>query len=165
MKKLFLLLLSFSLLAACSQNTDKKEFELKAQPAVTHKPEQSTTSMKVTKPVELLPEISAKYSGIKVAAVNKNDNSRVEVVVPFNTKTNIGQTVLAIMVNSYFTNFTISSGGVTNVSMEEKNPGAKVIIYDKDAHVFDSWLFQNHPDMHSFEHPVWQILMISGVKK
>ncbi len=69
------------------------------------------------------------------------------------------------MVNSYFTNFTISSGGVTNVSMEEKNPGAKVIIYDKDAHVFDSWLFQNHPDMHSFEHPVWQILMISGVKK
>ena len=56
MKKLFLLLLSFSLLAACSQNTDKKEFELKAQPAVTHKPEQSTTSMKVTKPVELLPD-------------------------------------------------------------------------------------------------------------
>lgn len=170
MKNILLILAVFLFVAACSQNTSKKEFE--AQPASSMPAQQSfthdepTSNMKVTKPVELLPEISKIYSGIKVAAVNKNDNKiKVEVEVPFNTKTQIGNTGLSILVNSYFTNFTISSGGVTNVSMEEKNPGAKVVIFDNDTQVFDSWLFQNHPDMHSFEHPVWQILMISGVKK
>lgn len=169
MKKFLLVLTVFSLIAACSQNTNKKEFEaqpaaqMPAQPTFNH--EQSSSNMKVTKPVELLPEISQIYSGIKVAAVNKNDNSTIEVIVPFSTKTPIGNTGLSILVNSYFTNFTISSGGVTNVSMEEKNPGAKVVLFDNDTQVFDSWLFQNHPDMHSFEHPVWRILMISGVKK
>lgn len=170
MKNILLIIAVFSFVAACSQNTNKKEFEhqpsaqIPSQPSFQHD-EPASSNMKVTKPVELLPEISQIYSGIKVAAVNKNDNSKVEVIAPFNTKTQIGDTGLAILVNSYFTNFTISSGGVTNVSMEEKNPGAKVVIFDNDTQVFDSWLFQNHPGMHSFEHPVWQVIMINGVKK
>ena len=169
MKNIIFVLFIALAFAACSQNTNRQEsFEKSANsnpvPA-NHPLPEASSNMKVTKPVELLPEISQIYSGIKVAAVNKNDNSTIEVIVPFSTKTPIGDTGLSILVNSYFTNFTISSGGVTNVSMEEKNPGAKVVLFDNDTQVFDSWLFQNHPDMHSFEHPVWRILMLHGVKK
>lgn len=169
MKNIVLVLFIALAFAACSQNTNRQEsFEKSANNAPV--PEgralpEASSNMKVTKPVELLPDISAKYSGIRVAALNKNDSSVIEVDAPFNVKTLIGNTGLSIMTTSYFTNFTISSGGVTNVSMEEKNPGAKVILYDNDTEVFDSWLFQNHPDMHSFEHPVWRIIMLHGVKK
>ena len=167
MKGLIALLSITILVTACSQNTNKQEF-VKAEnaaPAQAVTPKQSAAGMKLTKPTELLPEITEKYSGIRVAALNKDDSSVIEVDAPFNVKTPIGDTGLSIMTTSYFTNFTISSGGVTNVSMEEKNPGAKVILFDNDTVVFDSWLFQNHPDMHSFEHPVWRILMLHGVKK
>ncbi len=169
MKNIIFVLFIALAFAACSQNTNRQEsFEKSANsnpvPA-NHPLPEASSNMKVTKPVELLPAISEKYSGIRVAALNKDDSSVIEVDAPFNVKTPIGDTGLSIMTTSYFTNFTISSGGVTNVSMEEKNPGAKVILFDNDTVVFDSWLFQNHPDMHSFEHPVWRILMLHGVKK
>ena len=133
MKGLIALLSITILVTACSQNTNKQEFA-KAEnaapvPAVT--PKQSAAGMKLTKPTELLPEITEKYSGIKIEAVNKNDNSKMEITV----------------------------------SMEENNPAAKVIITDNGSQVFDGWLFQEYPDMHPFEHPVWKVVLAGAVKK
>ncbi len=121
--------------------------------------------MKLTKPTELLPEITEKYSGIKIEAVNKNDGSKIEITAPFGQKIPIGSTGLEITTSSYFTSFTMVDGGVKNVSMEESNPAAKVIITDNGSQLFDGWLFQEYPDMHPFEHPVWKVVLAGAVKK
>ncbi len=166
MKGITLALSLLLLTSACSQNTNKKDFEVsnnKNQISIT--PEQASAGMKVTQPVELLPEISNVYSGIRIEAVNKNNNKKIEVIVPFNETVAISDTGLSIVTKSYYTDFTINAGGVKNVSMVEKNPGAKVTITEKGKEVFDGWLFQNFPDMHPFEHPEWKILMINGIKK
>ncbi len=166
MKGIILVLSMLLLVSACSQNTNRKDFELSNNNnQISISPDQASAGMKVTQPIELLPEISKVYSGIKIAAVSKKNNKRVEIVVPFNEVVTIGETGLSIATKSYYTDFTINAGGVKNVSMEEKNPGAKVTITEKDKQIFDGWLFQNFPDMHPFEHPEWKIIMVSGVKK
>ena len=79
MKGLIALLSITILVTACSQNTNKQEF-VKAEnaaPAQAVTPKQSAAGMKLTKPTELLPEITEKYSGIKIEAVNKNDGSKI----------------------------------------------------------------------------------------
>ena len=167
MKGLIALLSITILVTACSQNTNKQEFVRaeNAAPAPAVTPKQSAAGMKLTKPTELLPEITEKYSGIKIEAVNKSDGSKMEIIAPFCQKTVIGNTGLEIIISSYFTSFTMVDGGVKNVSMEENNPAAKVIITDNGSQVFDGWLFQEYPDMHPFEHPVWKVILAGAVKK
>lgn len=167
MKGLIALLSITLFITACSQNTNKQEF-VKAEnaaPAQAVTPKQSAAGMKLTKPTELLPEITAKYSAVKIEAVNKNDGSKIKINAPFGQKTAIGDTGLEIVISSYFTNFTMVDGGVKNVSMEEENPAAKVVILEQGNQVFDAWLFQKFPTMHPFEHPVWQVVLTGAVKK
>lgn len=167
MKKLIALLSITIFIVACSQNTNRQEYSktenTSSAPSIT--PKQSAAGMKLTKPTELLPEISAKYSGIKILAINKNNGAKIEVSAPFGQKTVIGNTGLEITAASYFTSFTMVDGGVKNVSMEENNPAAKVIITDNGTQVFDGWLFQEYPDMHPFEHSIWKIVLDGAVKK
>ena len=170
MKGLIALLSITILITACSQNTNRQEFSQtsnnnNAAPVQSMAAKQSSAGMKLTKPTELLPEITAKYSGIKIVALNKNDGSKIEVDAPFGQKTAIGNTGLEIETSSYFTSFTMIDGGVQNVSMEENNPAAKVVILDNGTKVFDGWLFQQYPDMHPFEHAVYKVVLTGAVKK
>lgn len=166
MKGLIFVISAVFLFSACSQNTNRQDFEISTNTAqVSITPEQASAGMKVTEPVELLPEIEKIYSGIQIEAVNKKNNNKINVFVPFNETVKIGDTGLSIYTKSYFTDFTINAGGVKNVSMVEKNPGAKVTITNNGKEVFDGWLFQNFPEMHPFEHPEWKIIMLNGVKK
>ncbi len=163
MLMIFTILIIFT---ACSQNTNRQEFsQNNSAPALSVTPKQASANMKLTKPTELLPEIVEKYSGIKILAINKNDGSKIEIVAPFGQKTAIDGTSLEIITASYFTNFTMVDGGVKNVSMEENNPSAKVIIIDNGRQVFDGWLFQEYPDMHPYENPVWRIVLAGAVRK
>ena len=64
MKSLIALLSITLLITACSQNTNKQEFAKaeNASPAPVMTPKQSAAGMKLTKPTELLPEITEIYS-------------------------------------------------------------------------------------------------------
>ncbi len=169
MKGIISLLPLIILMVACSQNTNRQEFN----PVAENKPaqtspitsKQASAGMKLTKPTELLPEIASKYSGIKITVINKEDNSESEINAPFGEKISIVNTGLSIEVSSYFTSFTMVNGGVQNVSMDENNPAAKVTISDNEEIVFDGWLFQQYPDMHPFEHPTWRIILTGAVIK
>ena len=63
MKGLIALLSITILITACSQNTNRQEFAKaeNASPAPAVTPKQSAAGMKLTKPTELLPEITEKY--------------------------------------------------------------------------------------------------------
>lgn len=167
MKKLIALISIAMLYTACSQNTNRQEFtkteNSSSVAAIT--PKQSAAGMKLTKPTELLPEITEKYSGIKIMVSNKKDGSKMEVSIPFSRKTPIGNSGLEITASSYFTSFTMVDGGVRNMSMDENNPAAKVMVADNGSQIFDGWLFQEYPDMHPFEHPTWKIVLIGAVRK
>lgn len=163
MKKLLLMLvvLNIVLLTACSQNASKQN--VKSGDNVEASAENN--GMKLIKPAEMLPDIEAVYSGIKVVITNKKDNRKISTDVPFNKKTALGDSGLELEVSSYFTNFVMTNGMVVNRNMDEENPAAKVVIYKNGIPVFDGWLFQLYPDMHSFEDPDWSILMNGSIKK
>lgn len=168
MKELIALVSILIFTTACSQNTNRQEFtktENGPSPVSAITPKQSAAGMKLTKPTELLPEITEKYSGIKIMVINKNDGTKTEISVPFGKKTSIGNSGLEITVSSYFTSFTMVDGGVRNISMEENNPAAKVMIADNGSQIFDGWLFQEYPDMHPFEHPALRVVLSDAVKK
>lgn len=162
MKKIILMLLVLNvvLLTACSQNANRQSAKTDSADASSE-----NTGMKLVKPAEMLPEIESIYSGIKVVITNKKDNKKIATDVPFNKKTALGDSGLELEVSSYFTNFVMMNGMVVNRDMEEKNPAAKVVIYKNGIPVFDGWLFQLYPDMHSFEDSDWSILMNGSVKK
>lgn len=122
---------------------------------------------KLAKPNQLLPEISERYSGVKIMLVNrKNESNKLSQVVPFNKRTSIEGSDIEVAVLSFFTQFTLADNGmVKNISMKENNPAAKVSIFKAGNQVFDGWLFQHYPEMHNYDDDTWQILLVGGVAK
>lgn len=163
MKKILLMLMAVNIVffTACSQNASRQSNAADSSADTSSE----NSGMKLVKPAEMLPSIEAAYSGIKVIITNKKDNRKIATDVPFNKKTALGDSGLELEVSSYFTNFVMTNGMVVNRDMDEKNPAAKVVIYKKGIPVFDGWLFQLYPDMHSFEDADWSILMNGSIKK
>ncbi len=169
MKTFLIAALSSLVLFACSQNAGKKEGTVVQAPAAEQKADggqpAKTSSMMPMDPDKLIPEVAAKYSGVTVSVIKKADNSSSEIVVPFSQKVAIEGTPLSVEVFSLFPEFKMVEGGVTNTSMEETNPGAKVKIYKDGKEVFNGWLFQSFPGMHGFDDPEFDVIMVNSVLK
>ena len=171
MKKFLVMIMASAVLVACSQNAGKKEGVVASgsaggeNTAGVNEPAGKTSSMMPADPDKVIPAVAEKYSGILVAVVNKTDNSKKEVAVPFGQRTAIEGTPIAIEVLSLFPNFTMANGGYVNVSMDEENPGSKVKIYKDGNEVFTGWLFQNFPGQHGMDDPQFDVFMINSVLK
>lgn len=171
MKKLIAGIFVCAALFGCSQNS-KKEGTPMATPVAKEKAvagdnstsaPMSTQTLKAAKADELLPEVASAYKGIVISVTDIKKGSSMEMEVPFGQEIKIKDTPLSVTVQSFFPDFTMVNGGVANKSMNENNPGAKVVIKKDGNMMFDGWLFQKFPGTHGLEDADYNMIMVKSV--
>ena len=86
------------------------------------------------------------------------------IVLPVGEKTAVPGTPFEIEVLYFLPNFTMGGSVITSKDNEQKNPAAKVKIYQKGAAIWTGWLFQKFPKVHPFTHVDYRIFLVKGLK-
>ncbi len=87
------------------------------------------------------------------------------VVLPIGRKTKIQGTPFKIEVVYFLPNFTMGGSLITSKDNEQKNPAAKVRVYQDGTLIWTGWLFQRYPQVHPFTHVDYHIFLVKGLKK
>jgi len=177
MKKVAVLFLCVLLLfvAACSQNSGKRKTNA-VSPVVPTQDRQNNAvntgkSEQKGMPVEfninkegLDASILELYNGINIKITNRKTQVAQEKFIPFMTPVKLEGTPLTITVTNFLPDFVMTEGGYTTRSYEPNNPGAKVKITGGTPE-FEGWLFVNFPDIHPYDNPDYNVVMINADKK
>jgi hypothetical protein len=89
---------------------------------------------------------------------------QMSVVLPIGRKTEIKGTPFEIEVLYFLPNFTMGGSLITSKDNEQKNPAAKVKVYEKGTMIWSGWLFQKFPKVHPFTHVDYRIFLVKGLK-
>jgi hypothetical protein len=117
----------------------------------------SPQEKKESAPVSVPPDVQSKWKSVVIEVGNKQTGEQKDYVVDISKGLIIPGTKIRISVLTFLPDFSMSSKGITSLSNEPKNPAAKVVIYEDDNKIFEGWLFQKLPMIHSFEHEVYAI--------
>ncbi len=156
MKKLLLVIMALVVVSACSQNAKREGGTVAKVPANTAPATSDTAHVGTLAAVDssqVMPDIAKIYKGIVIDVTSVADGKITSIEAPFAEKVALASSPYTIEVLSLFTDFTMVDGGVANKSLNEANPGAKVVVRNGDNVIFDGWLFQNFPTMHGFVDP------------
>ena len=87
------------------------------------------------------------------------------VILPIGKKTAVPGTPFEIEVLYFLPDFTMGGNVITTKDNAQKNPAAKVKIYQNGALIWTGWLFQKFPQVHPFIHVDYRIFLAKGLKK
>ncbi len=108
--------------------------------------------------------ITALYKGITIRLTDRKTKQSKDIVIPFSTPTKLEGTPLTVTVTQFYPDFMMSETGYGTRTNEPNNPGAKVKI-EGGTPEFDGWLFVNFPDIHPYDNPDYNVVLINAVKK
>lgn len=169
MKTFLIGLIACAALFGCSQNAKKDGSPISSGASAAQDSaagaSASKQNLRIAEAGELLPEVEKAYKGVVLSVANTKAGTNTEVEVPFGMDFKVEGTPLSVTVQSFFPDFTMVNNQVANKSMNESNPGSKVIIKKDGEVVFDSWLFQKFPDVHGFDDPDFKVIMVKPVAK
>jgi Uncharacterized protein conserved in bacteria (DUF2155) len=115
--------------------------------------------------VEVPPEVSHMYTGVKIAWKDKSDGKEGVIEVPLGGGTPLPDPSLVVKADVFLPNFTMGGGAITSEGVEPQNPAARVKVFDKGKEIFAGWIFTRFPDVHPFNHPRFQLHLEGGVAK
>ncbi len=104
-------------------------------------------------------EIERSWRAIVIGVTDKNKGKTNEYVVDLKSDFLIPDAGLKIRVQRFLPEFSMSSGEITSLSNEPRNPAAQVVISKDDKVIFESWLFKLYPEIHAFQHPRYTIVL------
>lgn len=119
----------------------------------------------VTNSVEVPPEVSHMYTGVKIVWKDKSDGKEGVVEVPLGGGTPLPDPSLVVKADVFLPNFTMGGGAITSEGVEPQNPAARIKVFDKGKEIFAGWIFTRFPDVHPFSHPRFQLHLEGGVAK
>jgi hypothetical protein len=121
-------------------------------------------AMRTGRPVQMPPEIVAQWPRVKLRVGPKNAAGS-EVVVGVGEKKKLAGTPLEIEVLAFVPAFKMTGDAVITEGAEATNPAAKVIIREAGKPDWTGWLFANMPDVHRFEHDIYQVILLAGIRR
>lgn len=177
MKHLLVLFFCIALVfaAACSQNSGRKKSS-NAVPVMPPTQQEfvgnaADSALPAEQPVNTEPDkdsvdasVLALYKGVSIRLTDRKTGERRDTFIPFMTPTKLEGTPLTVIVTRFFPDFVRTENGYASRSNEPNNPGAKMRITG-GAHEFDGWLFTNFPNIHPYDNPDYNLVMIEAVKK
>jgi len=89
---------------------------------------------------------------------------QMSVTLPIGQKTAIEGTPFKIEVLYFLPNFTMGGSTITTKDNEQKNPAAKIKVYQDGKVIWTGWLFQKFPKVHPFTHVDYRIFLVKGLK-
>jgi hypothetical protein len=115
--------------------------------------------------LEVPPQVSQAFSGIKIAWKDKSNGKQGVIEVPLGSGTPLPDPSLVVRADVYLPAFTMGGGAITSDGVEEQNPAARITVFDKGKEIFAGWIFTRFPDVHPFTHPRFQLHLDGGVPK
>lgn len=184
-----MLILIFGILA-CSQNTSKETAEDTLKEDNTQTSQSANSGLDAQNPdphagldmsdssimgggsverkIVVPEEVEKTYKSLILEVIDNSSGATksIEREVLIGQRAEISGTNLDIEVEYYLPDFYMEQNGLmSSKSANEKNPAAKVKIYENNSLIFDGWLFKNFPGIHSFQHPVYDIRLKDSTKK
>jgi hypothetical protein len=115
--------------------------------------------------LEVPPEVSQAYNGIKIRWKDKSDGKEGVIEVPLGGGTPLPDPSLVVRADVFLPAFTMGGGAITSDGIEPQNPAARITVFDKGKEIFAGWIFTRFPDVHPFTHPRFQLHLEGGVAK
>ena len=115
--------------------------------------------------LEVPPEVSHAYTGIKIVWKDKADGKEGVIEVPLGGTAPLPDPSLVVRAEVFLPAFTMGGGAITSEGVEPQNPAARITVLNKGKEIFAGWIFTRFPDVHPFTHPRFQLLLEGGVAK
>ncbi|HEX9023463.1 MAG TPA: DUF2155 domain-containing protein [Geobacteraceae bacterium] len=104
-----------------------------------------------------------KWKAVRIAVVDKSAAKEAVYTIPLGGTITLPHSTMNITVESFLPSFVMEGSTMTSSGNEPKNPGAKVLIAENGAVVFNAWLFSRYPTTHAFMHPRYGFTLVNGV--
>jgi len=92
--------------------------------------------------VQVPEEVKNTWKKVALSIHTIKTKKQMSVVLPIGRKTEIKGTPFEIEVLYFLPNFTMGGSLITSKDNEQKNPAAKVKVYEKGKVIWSGWLFQ-----------------------
>jgi hypothetical protein len=110
--------------------------------------------------------VKGRWRAVKLQVETKGGGSPPQVItVGLGQDTAVPGSKLTLRVDEFLPALQVKDNEITSASNEPSNPAALVTIWEDGRQAFHGWLFSKFPDMQSFEHPTYRIVLIEGVPK
>ena len=108
-------------------------------------------------------EVEGQWEAVKIAIVDKEDNSREVHTVAIGSELVLNDSGLRLKVKTFLPAFIMDGSTMTSASNEPRNPAVQVEITDSGEQVFGGWLFSLYPGTHAFQHPRYTFTLVDFV--
>jgi hypothetical protein len=111
------------------------------------------------------PEVTAAFSGVRIAWTDSQSGREGVVDVPIGGSAKIPGSDLEIRADVFLPSFSMSSEEITSTGIGEENPAARIAVVEGGKEVFAGWIFKRFPDVHPFQHPRFSLRLEGGVPR
>ncbi len=114
----------------------------------------------------LIPEdVKASWKAVKVQVDFKEKKTTKEFTVPLNSEFPVPDSDLTLKTGAFLPHFAMTADQITSNSNNLENPACSIEILVKGNQVFKGWLFTKFPDVHPFQHDMYGVKLVEGIKK
>ncbi len=172
MKRLALILLALGGWAATTACRERGRPDPNVRMAISHEQavppaagQGSGAGAEVPTVLDVPPAVVQAFTGIKIGWKDKSDGKEGVIEVPLGGATPLPDPSLVVRGDAYLPAFTMGGGSITSDGIEEKNPAARITVFEKGKEIFAGWIFTRFPEVHPFVNPRFQLKLVGGVAK
>ncbi len=170
-KKIFVLVVAVSIMAAFGACKKKEEQPLPQTPAIpapgmpAANPHEGIAMPKGETQVVVPESVKGKWSGVKILIEDKATKKMQEATVKLGSEYKIPKSDLKIKVGDFLPDFRMDGLTITSASNQPNNPAVSVKVYEGDKEIFKGWLYSKFPTIHPFQNDKYGLILKEGVPK
>ena len=111
------------------------------------------------------PEVAQAWSGIRLGWKDKQGGKEGTVDVPLGEAAPLPDPSIVVRADAFLPAFTMGGGAITSDGVEDRNPAARITVFEKGKEIFAGWIFTRFPEVHPFTHPRFQLRLEGGVPR
>ncbi|MEN8263990.1 MAG: DUF2155 domain-containing protein [Nitrospirota bacterium] len=178
MKKVLLLVLAITVVFASWGCQKKEETPAAVQSSAPVGPIVDTQGagghggmdVKTEHQVVVPPDVKELWVAVKFSVQDKKENTKKDYTVNIGEEFTIEGSGLTIKAGPFLPDFKMSGQIITSASNNLGNPAVGVMISENGKKLFPpsgewGWLYKHFPEVHSFQHERFSLVLLDGVKK
>ncbi|MBN2653746.1 MAG: hypothetical protein JXR79_01340 [Nitrospirae bacterium] len=124
----------------------------------------SGTSVKSQKPVDVPDDVKKTWKKVVLIVEDRDNKKKMEYVADIGSEISLADSDVKVKVLYFLPHFMIQEEKVTSLSNNPDNPSVRLSIKEKGKEIFDNWIYSKHPDIYTFDHSRFSIILKEGLK-
>lgn len=161
--RVILLTVAAAQLTGCPSGNTTNPKESAESPPISMVLPASPPPNPATAPVMVPDSIREKWRAVRLSVLDTKGNVSNQYTVSIGSELVIPNSGLVVKVIAFLPDLKIEGSAFSSASEEPLNPSVHVQILENGREVFNGWLFQLFPKIHSFQHPIYRIILLEGL--